>query len=360
MHNLPLAIKTESRRIVYTIAVAGTIITALTACSDSSTLQNPITEAPVTTSPAPDTTPENTTSTPATITIGDKTVAPIPSSLPQGVSFDNPAIQEASGLQRSALIPGVYFTHNDSGHEPMVYVTDADGQDLGQLTLPQSNSTADWEAIAGTTIDNVPQLIIADVGNNNRQRTDLSLLVFPEPTLATLQQNQQPAITDIQMISVTFSDGLGHDTESVLVNDDQLIMITKDSQDTTAQEIWSTSLSNAMVQSTAVMEYRNTIALTNQTQINAITDIDIHPDGKEIAVLVYGPNTAGKVFFWRTAENTTETLTASVSRIADAEISAPLLNLNFQAEGLSYSADGQHLLIAAESGSRSTLTVLNR
>lgn len=347
------------QRIFGKYVIAATMLCILVACGDSSTLQTPATDP---TQNNPDT--ENPSGTPpdtnTAITIGDKTIAAIPASLPQGVSFDNTAIKEASGLQRSAVIPGVYYTHNDSGHDPVVYVTDASGQDLAQITLPPSASTADWEAIAGTTINEVPHLIVADVGNNDRQRTDLKLLVFPEPTLTTLQQDQQPTIPAPQTISVSFSDGLGHDTESVLVNDDQLIMITKNPQDTTAQEIWSASISNAIAQNAVIMEYRNTIALSSKAQVNAITDIDIHPNGREIAVLVYGPNTAGKVYFWQASENASETLTELVSQPAVADISAPLLNLNFQAEGISYSADGEQILIAAESGSRSTLTLLAR
>lgn len=340
----------------YKYALIGTIFAGPIACSDSSTLQGGNATTPDTTT-NPDTDSAVETSG---ITIGDITVASLPLSLPRSVSFKNTNIKEASGLQRSALLPGVFYTHNDSGHDPVVYITDADGQDLGQISLPPTSSSADWEAIAGTSIDNIPYLIVADVGNNNRQRTDLSLLIFPEPQLSALQQNQQLTVTNTQSINVTFADGLGHDTESALVLGDQLIVITKESQDTGTQAIWSAPLSTATTDGMVAMEYRNTVALADQPRVNAITDIDIHPDGREIAILVYGPNTAGSVYFWRTADDDSETLLQAVSREADAQISVPLINFNFQAEGLSYSSDGKHILVAAESGDRSTLTVLSR
>ena len=101
------------------------------------------------------------------------------------------------------------------------------------------------------------------------------------------------------------------------------------------------------------------IPLPDQSVVNAVTDIDIHPDGRQVAVLTYGPSSSGNIFIWTagSAEGTVDALT----RQADTTIAVPLFGIgaNIQAEGLSYSPDGTQVVVGAEGLLTSSLTVLS-
>ena len=102
-------------------------------------------------------------------------------------------LQESSGLAISRTQPGVLWSHNDSGDGPNLYAIDMSGKLLARVTV--TNATArDWEDIsagpcpADVAVPASPGrsecLFIADMGDNDSVRPDLTIYVVVEPTVA--------------------------------------------------------------------------------------------------------------------------------------------------------------------------------
>jgi len=89
------------------------------------------------------------------------------------------SLEEPSGLTGSGKNTGVYWTHNDSGNDPILYATTADGRLLGTWDV-QGVEAVDWEAI---TTDRRGHLYLGDFGNNANRRRDLTVYRIPEPLL---------------------------------------------------------------------------------------------------------------------------------------------------------------------------------
>ncbi len=92
---------------------------------------------------------------------------------------------EYSGLVASRRLPGVFWTHNDSGDSPRVFAVRADGSPAAPPGSPGRKGVritgathVDWEDIA---VDDRGHLIIGDLGNNGNARRDLAVYLVPEP-----------------------------------------------------------------------------------------------------------------------------------------------------------------------------------
>lgn len=83
-------------------------------------------------------------------------------------------LREVSGL---ALIDeDKLIWHNDSNHDPILYITDGEGKLLNALNYPGLPST-DWEDLADSPSGD---LFIGNFGNNCHCRTDLAVYVLSE------------------------------------------------------------------------------------------------------------------------------------------------------------------------------------
>ena len=284
---------------------------------------------------------------------------PIDQATPFSNLFDDTRLTEVSGVQRSGLSDSVYYVHNDSDNEPVVFVTDAEASVVGTIRISGIQAT-DWEAIAGARLNGVAHIVIADIGNNDLQRNDLRLQVVEEPDLNALNPGFEIEVSSRE-VGVSYADGSSPDAEALFIDgdNDTVVVVTKNTQNTTEQSIWRGSLSTGLIESNLVLGFLGVIPLPDQSVVNAVTDIDIHPDGRQVAVLTYGPSSSGNIFIWTagSAEGTVDALT----RQADTTIAVPLFGIgaNIQAEGLSYSPDGTQVVVGAEGLLTSSLTVLS-
>lgn len=86
-------------------------------------------------------------------------------------------VNEGSGLCPSVRHKGVFWTHNDSGDGPILYAIHLDGSLVATYKV-EGAKARDWEDI---DISSDGVLYIADVGNNNHKRTDLTIYTVAEP-----------------------------------------------------------------------------------------------------------------------------------------------------------------------------------
>lgn len=92
-------------------------------------------------------------------------------------------IKESSGLSASEC-QDVLWTHNDAGNEPIVYAMDLQGRHLGAWRVPGVESI-DWESIATFTEPSGQcSLLIADIGDNDKERESVTIYRIPEPAVS--------------------------------------------------------------------------------------------------------------------------------------------------------------------------------
>jgi len=91
----------------------------------------------------------------------------------------NKALDEASGIVRSQRHDGIYWLVNDSG-KPRLHAIDSRGKNLGKVKLPGAKNV-DWEDIASFSLGGKPYLLVADIGDNESRRRDVTVYIVEEP-----------------------------------------------------------------------------------------------------------------------------------------------------------------------------------
>jgi hypothetical protein len=327
-----------------------TLLSGLVACGDSST-RSSFVASPSAIEAAVEDFAIPATDSPAIVS------PEINSAEPFSQQFDHSEITEASGLQRSLWSDGVYYTHNDSGGDAVLFAVDAYGHNIGTLRL-NGVQAQDWEAIGAARLNGEPTLVIGDIGDNSRQRENVRLLLVKEPDLNRLSAGFEETVV-AESLPLNYADGLAYDAESLFVDtdNDTLVVITKNFDDPRVQAVWTGSLALGLREGAVVLDFGGLVLLDDAGRAGAITGADLHPGGSELAVLAYGPLSTGRVHLWTIGVN--ERAATVVTRPADRVVDIPLSVANIQAEGVSYSADGKHILISAESISTSTLSVVS-
>ncbi|MDX1566605.1 MAG: hypothetical protein R3223_02320 [Longimicrobiales bacterium] len=98
-----------------------------------------------------------------------------------------PGLGESSGLAPAGSPdPGAsapfFWTHNDSGSEPVLYRVSSDGSIADSVRVVLSGGSArDLEALERASCVEGLCLYLADVGDNEERRDDAALYRFPEP-----------------------------------------------------------------------------------------------------------------------------------------------------------------------------------
>jgi len=125
-------------------------------------------------------------------------------------------LREASGLAASRRAADLYWTHGDSGGEPVVEAVSADGASRGRLRIAGVKNH-DWEDLASFELDGKAWLLIADTGDNQAGRGECSLLVVEEPDPARLVPGRELVAKVAWRIPVIYPDG-PRDVEAVAVD----------------------------------------------------------------------------------------------------------------------------------------------
>ena len=133
-------------------------------------------------------------------------------------------ITESSGLVASRCNREVFWTHNDSGDEAFIFALAPDGKRLGTWRV-RGAKNYDWEDMA--TFRNAAGecfLYIGDIGNNARERSEITIYRLREPAVAATgasagdSSRKRPLFTDpAEAIKIDYPD-MRHDAETLLVH----------------------------------------------------------------------------------------------------------------------------------------------
>jgi len=182
----------------------------------------------------------------------------------------DPDIRESSGIVASPRHPGVFWTMNDSGNAPVLFAVDASGRTLGTCRLREARNV-DWEDIAA---DADGRLYVADIGNNSRSRSVLTIYALPEPDPTKVST---AAVTETFRFRYPRADGR-FDAEAMFVRKGWAYVITKEPLTARLYRVRLVP---------AASEVLEAEPLGRLPKARWITAADISPDGRRIAALSY-------------------------------------------------------------------------
>lgn len=141
--------------------------------------------------------------------------------------LEAPPEKEASGLAPSQRIPGLLWTHDDSGGQPVVYAVSDSGKRRGALRVVGTKNE-DWEDLASCTLDGKPWLVVGDVGDNDAERRHVLVHVIEEPRAEHLSTKTEIAASPAYTLMIAYEDG-PRDCESIAVDTHEraLYLLTK-------------------------------------------------------------------------------------------------------------------------------------
>lgn len=148
-------------------------------------------------------------------------VASMPGAAAPEVSGRLPTgVKEASGLAVSRLEAGIWWTHDDSGGQPVLQAMTTDGTASGAVRVAGVKNV-DWEDMASFTLEGRAWLLVADVGDNSSGRRNCRLHVIEEPApaerRAAAERGEAVAARVAWTIPVVYPDG-PRDCEAVAVD----------------------------------------------------------------------------------------------------------------------------------------------
>lgn len=243
------------------------------------------------------------------------------------------SINESSGLVRSQVHDGIYWTHNDSGDRARLFAVRADGSLVRDVAVDGAQNV-DWEDIAA---DGQGHLWIADTGNNLNMRRDLTLYRVPEP--------DPRAAGDVRAdrtVRVRYPDqqgfpdpmALNFDAEALFWAGDTLWLLSKRRSDHHTVLYRVPALDgDVLLERVSELDLKEDPANYG----GLVSGADVDPTGERLAVLTYHA-----VYLFGRPEDGRAWLSRPLSRV---EFSPGALG---QCEGVAW--EGQALLLTNEAG----------
>jgi hypothetical protein len=201
-----------------------------------------------------------------------------PKKLKPAGHLNAPGLEEASGLIQSRAASGLFWSHNDGGHAPLLFPHSVAGQAKAPPTEVLGAENVDWEDIA---FDSNGQLIVADVGNNRNERRDLKLYWLPEPAAGAPSVHISRAVEVYYPEQLAFPPALNNfDCEAIYTWDNTVYLLTKHRADR------NTHLYR-LPQENLTPGPRRLWRISTGVNVGEVTAADISPDGLSLAVLCY-------------------------------------------------------------------------
>jgi hypothetical protein len=256
-------------------------------------------------------------------------------------TITDPAIGESSGLAASRRNPGVLWTHNDSGDEPLVYCIDLKAAPCGVWRVTGAEAW-DWEDMAAGPgpRPGEPYLYLGDIGDNVDGRTEIFVYRIPEPAVAAgaaaVSTKAAPAASAAaEALKLRFPDG-PHNAEALAVHPTtgDVYVISKDAQ---AARVYKAAAPLDASKATTMTQVGTIRLGAGARGLEQVTGADISPDGRRAALSTYAQGyeleaPAGAPFddIW-------------------SQPPAPVaLGLRLQGEAIAYRLDGRALLTTSE------------
>jgi hypothetical protein len=134
--------------------------------------------------------------------------------------LESPDLKEASGIAASKCQADVYWTHNDSGDDALLYAIDSKGKHLGVWEVGNA-ANRDWEDIASVKSGDKCYVLIGETGDNDHKYERIAVYRVEEPGItpeATSSNAKAPLTAANATVSyITYPDEK-HDAEALLAD----------------------------------------------------------------------------------------------------------------------------------------------
>ena len=215
---------------------------------------------------------------------------------PTLISALDSSLQESSGIEYAS--PQTYWTHNDSGDGPYIYEVNNSGNKIRTIYI--TNSIA--EDVEDIAQDSNGNLYVADVGNNNHDRTNLRIYKISNAQLMAGDTVTAEIIHYVYPDQLSFppsNSNRNFDCEAVFHHAGMLHLFSKN---------WGTSNYSKYY---TLPEDSGTYAATFVDSLftqNWITAADINPNGNVMALLSLGKlilftDFSGTIYFTGTIQD---------------------------------------------------------
>jgi hypothetical protein len=200
---------------------------------------------------------------------------------------------EASGLARSQRSPDLLWSMNDGGSKARLHAIDTSGFQRGRIKLDDVENH-DWEDLSSFTVDGTPYLLVADTGDNDAERDEVTLHVVLEPDLA---DDDKVKADPAWSIDFRYPDG-PRDVEAAAVDPGrgQVVLLSKREWPPVLYEVPLFPPSDDTVVAKRLGPIESLPAPTRQDREHAVftkewhwqpTAMDISPDGGLAVILTY-------------------------------------------------------------------------
>ena len=264
-------------------------------------------------------------------------------------NIKNPSVNESSGLVASRSMPGVYWTHNDSGDGPFIYAFDASGDTRGVFRVTGAEAR-DWEdmSIGPGPKRGQSYLYIGDIGDNDAVRAEVVVYRVAEPKLVDADKTstkKRPGTTAAaEAFRLRYPDGK-HDAETLLVHPvtGNLYIVSKALlQNPVVYEAAAPLIAGQVITLTKIGEIKVPSVLGG-----VLTGGSVSPDGRHVALCDY----------LQGYELTLPAASKSFNDIWKQKMVSFALGERKQGESIAYRADGNALLATSEGKSPPLLQV---
>ena len=204
---------------------------------------------------------------------------------PRKLSAAGEEIDEASGVAFSTRFPDRVYHVNDSGGEMWIYSTNLAGSVMQKVRVTGYNPQDVEDLRVANCGNGAACLFIADIGDNDRQRKTIEIVVVAEPA----RMSGDVAIR--KRVQLRYPDG-AHDSESFVIHPDgTFLLFTKDGSGserlfTLSKEEWQNGVGLQTLKARGSVNFRSILPDTDTFGVRP-TSMDVSPDGRRLLVLTY-------------------------------------------------------------------------
>ncbi len=191
--------------------------------------------------------------------------------------IENQVITESSGLACSTRDKKILWTHNDSGHMPIIYALNNHGKDQDSYFIDGVESI-DWEDMDAFEYQGRHYLLIADTGDNFRVLWEHRLFFVEEPSIS---QQPHPTLTPAWTIVFQFENGRSYDVEAAAVDEqrNKVVLLTKRHKPTLMFEL--------PLKPEKLEQVLQAVKVAELPYITNPSAVDISPDGQIMSINTY-------------------------------------------------------------------------
>ncbi len=252
------------------------------------------------------------------------------------------ALNALSGLVVSRLQPDIVLAHND--HDlAVVYALDLQGREHARITLSGATAT-DIEDIAIGPCGAQTCVYLADVGDNNAQRSEYAVLRFALP-MVPASAGQAAMTVPFERFRFTYEDG-SHNAEGLMVGPDGVVYVVTKLAPGSGGRVAATGPSS-------IYRLPSSMTTTSVARATKVATLTVPASG-ELAASAAAAHPCGTSFLLRTYDRVYEFVSPAGMGFEAAFTATPkvvAMPNETQSEAIDYRADGRGFVTSGEGAS---------